>query len=124
MTVTWTGTKEFSTWLRETPGIVTKDVKAALYQEGSGIMGASKKRTPVDTGRLRASGHAKLPTEKRNSVTVVLAYGTEYAIFVHERPANHTVGQMKYLESAVREAAPEFVASIGARLKHSMERRS
>jgi hypothetical protein len=112
--IEWDGLKEFEQFLKETPGVVVKDVKAALYQEGENAMGVSKQRTPVDTGDLKATGHVKLPIEKGGGVMVELAYGTDYAIYVHEiLSASHPTGQAKYLQSAVEEAAP----GMGGRLK-------
>ena len=103
--------------MKETPGIVVKDVKAALYLEGEDIMAVSVRRTPVDTGDLKATGHVKLPQEKGGTVTVELAYGTDYAIYVHEiLSATHPTGQAKYLESAVKEAASGFGGRLKARV--------
>ena len=101
----WIGVSEFSRFLNETPGLVSKDVEAALMQEGENVMAESKKRTPVDTGNLRASGHVKLPVTKAGRTSVTLGYGTDYAIHVHERPARHPSGRSKFLESAVMDNA-------------------
>ena len=112
MTVTdkqfrWDGLDEFSRFLRETPGVVLKDVEAALYQEGNNVMGVSVRRTPVGpTGNLKNSAHVKLPTTKGGKTTVLLAYGTDYAVHVHEiKRYKHKVGRYKFLQSAVEENA-------------------
>ena len=124
MKVTWRGVKEFDRWLEQTPGIVTKDVAAALFQEGENIMAVSKRRTPVDTGNLRSSGHVKPPKTKGGETEVMLAYGTDYAIYVHEiLTATHPSGQAKYLESAVKEAAGAFTANVKKRIRESVTRR-
>ena len=101
----WVGVSEFTQFLNQTPGLVEKDVEAALLQEGENVLGESKKRTPVDTGNLRASGHVKLPVTKAGRTSVTLAYGTDYAIHVHERPARHPSGRSKFLQSAVEDNA-------------------
>ena len=101
----WTGVDEFTRFLNATPGLVVKDLEAALKQEGENVMGVSKRRTPVDTGNLRATGHVKIPSTKGGVTSVVLAYGTDYAIHVHERPARHPSGRSKYLQSAVEDNA-------------------
>ena len=104
--IRWEGIDAFSKFLRETPGLVVKDVEAALFQEGENAMAVSKRRTPVEFGNLRASGHVKLPKTKGGKTTVTLAYGTDYAVFVHEiLTANHPVGRAKFLESAVKDQA-------------------
>ena len=120
----WEGTDEFSKWLHETPGVTVKDVEAALHQEGENIMGVSKRRTPVDQGPLRASAHVKLPKTTGGKTSVTLAYGTDYAVYVHEivshrvtqGPVYHKVGQAKFLESAVNEGEKGMVDRLRRRV--------
>jgi hypothetical protein len=109
----WSGTDEFTRWLNDTPADTMRAVEGALFTEAEVMMGVSKRRTPVDTGRLRSTGHVKPPQTRGGKTEVVLGYGTDYAIYVHERPARHPVGQAKYLESAVLEGA----VGLAARLK-------
>ena len=123
MNVKWTGVDEFTRFLNETPGLVVKDVKVALMEEAENVMGESKRRTPVDTGNLRATGHVKTPEVKRSGVTVTLAYGTEYAIYVHEIPASHKTGQLKFLESAVKDNAKGMPGRLRARILDRIGRR-
>jgi hypothetical protein len=48
----------------------------------------------------------------------VLAFGTDYAVYVHENlQAHHPVGQAKFLESAMTEAAPTLAERVAARVK-------
>jgi hypothetical protein len=113
--VIWEGTDEFGRFLRETPGVVVRDVEAALYREGENIMGVSVRRTPVKWGFLKSGGHAKgepaipapwveRPVTHRGKTTVTLAYGADYAIYAHEQePRTGGSGQSKFLESAVKE---------------------
>lgn len=104
MKIEWEGADDFARFLRETPGVTQRDVEAALYLEGEEMMSVAKRRTPVDTGNLRASGHVKLPETRGGRVEVTLAYGTEYAVYVHEiTTSQHPSGQAKFLESAVLE---------------------
>lgn len=121
MKIEWSGVREFDAWLRKTPESTTRATAKALTEEGENTMRVSKKRTPVDTGNLRASGHVKPATTKRSKVTVELAYGTDYAIYVHERPALHPSGQMKYLESAVRDSADGMAGRLKDRIAASLK---
>ena len=116
MSLTWTGIGEFERFLKETPGVVRKDLEAALAVEGENVMGESKKRTPVDSGNLRASGHVKNPVTKGSNTSVTLAYGTDYAWFVHEIPAAHPTGRSKFLESAVLENAKGYADRLRSRV--------
>ena len=122
MAVEWEGVDGFSRWLKETPGITVRAVEEATYREGERVMGASKRRTPVDTGRLRSTGHATPPETRGGVTTVSLNYGTDYAIYVHERPAHHNVGRAKFLESAVYDAAADFTKRIKATIEEVVSR--
>ncbi len=135
--IEWDGLDEFQKFLRDTPGIVRRDVEAGLFQEGENIMGVSKTRTPVAPGggTLRSSGHVKLPKTKRGTTDVTLAYGTVYALPVHETPSKHdppswvgktvkfNVGGPKFLESAMKEAARGFGARMKRRVLDRLVRR-
>lgn len=99
----------------------------ALRAEAEIEMTEAKKRTPVLTGALRASGHvtgpqARLPFS-RAPIEVKLAFGgpaAPYALFVHENlEAFHAVGQAKYLESVLNESAPHMPARIAHRIQMS-----
>ena len=94
--------------------LIASDIKAgvmALREFAETEMTEAKRRTPVDTGVLRASGFVS-PVEDG----VRLAYGgaaSDYAIYVHENlDANHPVGEAKYLERPVLEALPGLAERV------------
>ncbi len=92
---------------------------ASLYQEGFAMAASAKKRTPVRTGRLRASAYVSPPTGDR----VEVGYGTDYALEVHEKTeANFKVGEAKFLENAFNERMDGFVARLGKRIVENVER--
>jgi hypothetical protein len=102
-------------------GVKIQDVAAtALYEFAQEIRTESMKRTPVDTGALRASHVVSAPTRSGNTVEVRIGVGgpaTPYAIYVHENlSASHTVGRSKFLESAVLDAVPTMARRIAARI--------
>lgn len=113
---TFDGGDELRRVIRELGPRASRAVARALYQQGEVIMTEAKKRTPVDTGALRASGHVHPLEITAGQVAVLLGFGgpsAPYAIYVHENlHAHHPVGQAKFLESAVLEAA----STLGARL--------
>lgn len=93
----------------------------ALYAEAEVEMTEAKKRTPVDTGALRSSGHVDPPqTTFSGDVSVTLGFGgpaVNYALKVHEDlEAYHRVGQSKYLESTLMESRPYMAARIARRI--------
>lgn len=105
------------------------DTAKALYQEAQIEMTESKRRVPVDTGVLRASGHVQEPVRSGKSVSVMLAYGgaaEQYAVIVHEDlEAFHKIGQAKYLESVLKESAPHMKKRVAARINlNNIARRS
>jgi hypothetical protein len=95
-------------------------IAAALHEEAEELMTEAKRRTPVDTSALRSSGHVQIPQVDQDSVSVTLAFGgpaAPYAVYVHEDlTANHPVGQAKFLESVLTEAAPNLPARIARRV--------
>lgn len=75
---------------------------AGLFEAGLKIQKVSQKRTPVDTGNLKASAFTRKAPD--GSLNVQIGYTAAYAVFVHENmEAGHTVGQPKFLESALNE---------------------
>lgn len=64
---------------REVDGIKGRSIEG-LLEAGLQIEAAAKRRTPVDTGNLRASAY----TIKQGDTAVVVGYTAAYAPFVHE----------------------------------------
>jgi len=97
-----------------------------LYLTGQLIMTESKRRVPVKTGNLRASGQVARPerTEGRK-IVVTLSYGgaaVDYAVPVHENlEAEHPHGQAKYLESVLNEYVETAGEEIAARIHFDKE---
>ena len=107
---------------------------AALYQEGLLVQKASMKRTPVDTGALRASHETSIPEWVGDNLEVTIQVGgpaASYAVIVHEDlEADHTktikrkgkkisrkVGEAKFLEKSVDEAEAGLLARLARRMK-------
>ncbi len=93
---------------------------AALYQEGLVEMKESMRRTPVETGTLRASHETSRPVIAGRDVSVRIAVGgpaAPYALIVHENlEADHPVGQAKFLESTILESAPYLAERVAKRM--------
>lgn len=73
------------------------------------VMTPSKEQfVPVDLGNLKNSGKV-YPDEDPKKIAVVIGYGDTsvgYAVPVHENPnAHHEVGEYKYLEKPLLQAA-------------------
>ena len=108
------GMEKVSSKLRVMARTFPEAAAKGLNEAAEITMAWAKIRTPVKTGRLKSTGRvAKMPT--KDSLEAQLAFGTDYAVYVHEIPpppqkseggrsATHKVGQWKYLESAVNEA--------------------
>lgn len=99
-------------------------IGAALYQEGLAVDAASVKRTPVDTGRLRATHYVAPPTLVEEGVVVVeIGNATDYAVPVHERlDVYHRVGEAKFLEKSLNERASGFMERVAKRTERNMKR--
>jgi hypothetical protein len=100
-------------------GYLDRAIKALEF-EAEIEMTEAKKRTPVDTGALRASGHVKPARRYGKDISVSLEFGgpsAPYAVYVHENlEAFHKVGQAKYLESVLLESAPYMGARVAKRM--------
>lgn len=123
------GVAEMAAKIRRVEAGLRDDTAKALYQEAQIEMTESKRRVPVDTGVLRASGHVQEPVRSGKSVSVMLAYGgaaEQYAVIVHEDlEAFHKIGQAKYLESVLKESAPHMKKRVAARINlNNIARRS
>jgi HK97 gp10 family phage protein len=66
------------------PDKVKKMTQDALNKSGYLVEGASKRITPVDTGRLRSSISLSSTLALRAEPHVVVSPHTNYAIYVHE----------------------------------------
>lgn len=115
------GTAEMNRTLQKLAKDFPGKAGRALRAEGEIEMAEAKRRTPVDTGALRSSGHVDGPRVSGTSVSVSLSFGgpsTPYALKVHEDlNAFHRVGQAKFLESTLNESAPHLAKRVAARLK-------
>ena len=82
------------------------------------------KRTPVDTGALRASHETSLPSWKGDNLEGTIKVGgpaASYAVPVHERMyVFNRHGQAKFLESTINESAPFLLKRIASRLKKGL----
>jgi hypothetical protein len=107
-----------------------KQVAAALKAElikfrgkiGLGLIGAttaikleSQLRTPVDTGRLKASTFSNQPKFNQNEIITSVGTDTNYAVFVHENlESSHITGESKFLFNAIistKSATEQIMAS-------------
>lgn len=115
-----TGLNQLHAKLRALELKIPDEFGQALRAEAEIEMTEAKKRTPVDTGVLRASGFVSGPTREGQMVSVKLTFGgpaAPYALFVHEDPyATHHVGQWKYLESVINESVPHMAKRVAARI--------
>lgn len=79
------------------------------------------KRTPRDTGALRASEHVTPPKIDGNRISIGIVAGgpsAPYAVQVHEDlEAFHPIGEAKFIESVLNESGPHMAERIARRLK-------
>lgn len=96
-----------------------KKAAEAIFEESQKLVPVRQKGEPpidIDPGSLKASGKVVEGSKEENSVYYSVTYGApygaqriaKYAIFVHEMPYRHIVGQWKYLTTAVDIVAPRI----------------
>lgn len=89
-----------------------------LEIEAQSILNDSLPLVPVDTGFLRQSGAVLPAAVSGSTVSVVVGYGAEYAIWVHENlEAHHNVGQSKFLEVAYLAWKARGMGGLGEAIK-------
>ena len=95
-------------------------VSRALYEVALEEAKESMKRTPVDTGALRASHEVQPPKWSGRDLSVMIQVGgpaAGYAVIVHEDlEADHKVGQAKFLESTLNESGPHIPKRVANRI--------
>lgn len=96
------------------------EIGRALYEVAQEEKTESMRRTPVDTGALRASHQVEAPVIEGKSISVTITVGgvaAPYAVYVHENLyATHHVGQAKFLESTILENARFLAERVAMRI--------
>lgn len=131
MTFEIEGADELLAVLKVADKRAVNQLSQALMLEGEFIMTKAKKRTPVDMGTLRSSGHVKPPNVSGTQIEIELGFGgaaSAYALAVHEHPSQFSppswsggvtfnVGGPKFLESAVRESERGLGKRLASNIK-------
>jgi hypothetical protein len=92
-----------------------KAVMKAVTAEGAELLRESVRLCPVDTGRLRASAYEK----PKDETHIVLGYGADYALAVHEKTeVHHENGtQAKFLSAPIDAHRHTFASEVAQRIK-------
>ena len=94
-------------------GRTKKGITKALTE----IMALSKERTPVDTGQLRRNTYIETRAGAKGPIGKA-GYLQNYAVYVHENlESKHTVGQAKFMESAIGDKTKEVLKIIADNVK-------
>lgn len=111
---------EMLTKLTKIQAFAPDEFARAVYQEAVIEEKECKRRTPVDTGTLRASIHVEGPVREGRVIRVYIVAGGPaemYALIVHEDlDAFHKVGEAKYIERPLMESAPYMADRIAKRI--------
>lgn len=115
MSIEFRGLREMERRIRQLAAQHPRIAQRALVSEGEIEMSEMKRRTPVDTGTLRASG--RLVALRPLGIKWVFGgAASAYAVAVHEETeVFHTVGQAKFVESVVMEFIPNAAERVGRR---------
>lgn len=107
---------------------LNREIMGIQNRTRAGLRGAvlvvrkrSQELTPVATGHLRASTY----TETYNTSEgygAEIGYMAGYAPYVHEINKNYTIGQWKFLETALKEKSREILEIIKKRARPRMGR--
>jgi hypothetical protein len=97
------------------------EAEKALDKWGGNTMDKSKDSfCPINTGVMEATGDYKVVKEG-STIWVILYYNTDYAPTVHEKPANHPIGQSGFLRipfnTGVQKLSSDLQTGLGQAVK-------
>jgi hypothetical protein len=78
------------------------------------------KYCPVDKGLLRSTAQVTIQKNTLTEFYTRLSYSTPYAVYVHEIPANHPYGSMKYLSTPFNLMSHLLVKKLEAEMKKAL----
>jgi len=114
------GTDQLMRRLRRIADTAPDEFGRALFEEALVEEKESRRRTPVDTGTLRATHETSRPKVTFRGIEVTIQVGgpaAPYAAAVHEDlEAFHKVGQAKFLESTIMQSSPFMAQRIANRI--------
>jgi hypothetical protein len=118
-----TGLKEVLAAFEGMPEVAQEAVADALHAEALAIEAASVPLVPVDTGRLRSTHYVSPPERGSDTPRAEVGYGTDYAVYVHERTEiHHETGQAKFLEQPLQQARSGYAERIARRVQARLEK--
>lgn len=88
--------------------------KAGLWEAALMVRREAQKLCPVDTGNLKASAYT-LAYQTPEGPGAEVGFTASYAAAVHEINANYTVGEWKFLETALKKLESEIPKVIASR---------
>lgn len=100
---------------REIRGIRNRS-RTGLWEAALVIQAESQRRTPVKTGHLKGSADSRVYDTAKGPGAVIY-YMAFYAVYVHEIDKSYTVGQWKFLETALKEKRHEILEIIKKRVR-------
>jgi len=100
-------------------------LRTGIYMVAAKLLRSSIRMVPVDTGRLRATAYVTLPT-MGNHIKCRLGYGTNYAVYVHERTNAHhrPPTRSHYLSIPLQKARATFVSDVARYARRALESNS
>lgn len=102
--MTGTGTVRLVSHRRAVQAAVARGATKGARKVAIDLQGQARRRTPVDTGRLRSS----IAYRVEGGVAIV-GTNVKYAVYVHENlNARHPTGQAKFLEEPALERSPLY----------------
>jgi hypothetical protein len=123
MTMKIEGLKDLEKALGDMEENHPKAFAAALWQNGQELHRFSVQKTPVNTGHLRRSYVVDRPDISGNTITVLVGFSAQYALWVHEINKNYSKGDWKFLERAVDEASSGWEKRLAKRTKKLIDRK-
>ena len=95
----------------QAPSVLSEETYKALDASLDMIQAEAQRRTPVDTGRLKASigNQSRGGWRWIRGLTASLGTYVYYALWVELRNTRHAIGQSHYMEDGAKAAIPQII---------------
>lgn len=110
--VKFTGLNSLAAKMKQSPNVLTKNIKIGLGKSMLMAETEAKRRTPVDTSNLRSSIAGAGGYKFNNGLQAGFGTNVKYAFWVEVRKdVKHRVGEWGYMEKGAKAATP-FIQKI------------
>lgn len=113
------GIEEIQNGFKQLSADTIKSAAAAVRTEAELVLAASKKEVPkgLPYPNLVNTGQTRVRVNPDGTVSGIVEYLAEYAIYVHNINKNYRVGKWQYLADPLRKLSASYVDRLASKLR-------